>query len=93
MVKAEWGSRRICYKCGARFYDLKKEPALCPKCGADQAKAPPKMSAGSPARARVRAVLPEEVADVDDRPDEDFEEIEEIGIEEIEPAEAPEDEI
>lgn len=92
MVKPEWGGRHICYKCGARFYDMKKEPVLCPKCGADQVKAPPKMSTGSPARARVRAVLPEEV-DVDDRPDEDFEEIEEIGLEEIEPADAAEDEV
>lgn len=27
------GVKRICPNCGARFYDLNKKPALCPKCG------------------------------------------------------------
>lgn len=26
------GQKRICYSCGAKFYDLEKEPAICPKC-------------------------------------------------------------
>ncbi len=33
MVKPEWGLKRICLGCGARFYDLKRDPILCPKCG------------------------------------------------------------
>ena len=32
MVKAEWGTKRACPKCGAKFYDLQKVPAVCPKC-------------------------------------------------------------
>ena len=34
MVKAEWGSKRSCPKCGERFYDLGKEdPCVCIECG------------------------------------------------------------
>ncbi len=33
MVKLEWGTKRSCQGCGARFYDLLKSPILCPKCG------------------------------------------------------------
>ena len=34
MANAEWGSKRTCQSCGARFYDLRRTPAECPKCGA-----------------------------------------------------------
>ena len=34
MVKAEWGAKRICPSCGTRYYDLRREPVMCPKCGA-----------------------------------------------------------
>jgi uncharacterized protein (TIGR02300 family) len=34
MVKAEWGTKRTCPKCGTRFYDLTKdEPVECIECG------------------------------------------------------------
>src|SRR3712207_6606124 len=34
MVKAEWGTKRSCPKCGTRFYDLGKEdPVTCISCG------------------------------------------------------------
>jgi uncharacterized protein (TIGR02300 family) len=34
MVKAEWGTKRGCPKCGTRFYDLTKdEPVTCISCG------------------------------------------------------------
>lgn len=33
MVKYEWGVKRTCQGCSARFYDLLKSPILCPKCG------------------------------------------------------------
>jgi uncharacterized protein (TIGR02300 family) len=33
MQKAEWGVKRTCLSCGARFYDLKRTPVVCPKCG------------------------------------------------------------
>jgi uncharacterized protein (TIGR02300 family) len=32
MAKAAWGVKRTCQGCGARFYDLQREPIICPKC-------------------------------------------------------------
>jgi hypothetical protein len=33
MVKAEWGTKHGCPKCGARFYDLgKDDPVTCIEC-------------------------------------------------------------
>ena len=34
MTKAEWGTKRICSECGTRYYDMRKDPPICPKCGA-----------------------------------------------------------
>src|SRR5438128_9936914 len=33
VVKANWGTKRTCQSCSARFYDLNKSPIKCPKCG------------------------------------------------------------
>lgn len=33
MAKPEWGAKRVCQSCGARFYDMQKEPPVCPVCG------------------------------------------------------------
>lgn len=32
MAKAEWGTKRICPNCGARYYDMKKKAPVCPSC-------------------------------------------------------------
>jgi uncharacterized protein (TIGR02300 family) len=36
MAKPELGTKRVCVSCAARFYDLTKQPAVCPKCGTEQ---------------------------------------------------------
>jgi uncharacterized protein (TIGR02300 family) len=36
MARPELGTKRVCAACGARFYDLSKFPAICPKCGTEQ---------------------------------------------------------
>lgn len=33
MAKPEWGVKRICPNCGARYYDMRKDPPVCPTCG------------------------------------------------------------
>ena len=33
VAKAEWGTKRQCPKCGARFYDLNNSPIVCISCG------------------------------------------------------------
>ncbi len=35
MANPEWGTKRHCASCGAIFYDFKKDPILCPKCGTE----------------------------------------------------------
>ena len=32
LAKPEWGNKHICPSCGARYYDLQREPVVCPKC-------------------------------------------------------------
>jgi uncharacterized protein (TIGR02300 family) len=34
VAKAELGTKRQCRNCSSRFYDLGREPIICPKCGA-----------------------------------------------------------
>lgn len=33
MAKPELGIKRQCLSCAAKFYDLNRDPILCPKCG------------------------------------------------------------
>ncbi len=33
MAKPEWGTKRVCQSCAARFYDLGRSPIVCPNCG------------------------------------------------------------
>lgn len=66
MAKPEWGTKRLCQSCGAKFYDLMRTPITCPKCGAvfhvetDSRRRP--KPAPEPARKRKE----EEVADAAD---------------------------
>ena len=32
MAKNDLGTKRQCQSCGAKFYDLGKDPIICPKC-------------------------------------------------------------
>ena len=53
MAKPELGTKRVCVSCGARFYDLTKAPAVCPKCATEQ-------PIEQPRQRRVAAALPED---------------------------------
>ena len=33
LAKSEWGVKRTCLACATRFYDMRKNPILCPSCG------------------------------------------------------------
>ena len=57
MAKPELGSKRQCQNCGAKFFDLNRDPILCPKCGATFQ--PPALS-----RASVRAAAEDEEAEL-----------------------------
>ncbi len=72
MAELNWGIKRSCNGCGERYYDLKKTPPTCPKCGviADLG-APVKGKRGRPS---LKAVLPVDDLDLSDdknSPDDD----------------------
>ncbi len=56
------GTKYVCFKCGTKFYDLKKPVPACPKCGADQRDAP--TTKGGSARA-PRQAAPREAEEAD----------------------------
>ena len=57
-VKAERGTKRTCQnnQCGARFYDLNREPAICPICQTayDIGLAPQAVAAAAPRPSEAR---------------------------------------
>ncbi len=63
MAKPEWGTKRECLKCGARYYDLRRDPIVCPKCDSVYEAEPAKGKARAAAEdAAPAAVKPEVVA-------------------------------
>ncbi|ARJ70532.1 FYDLN acid domain-containing protein [Paracoccus contaminans] len=58
MPKEEWGTKRLCPVCAARFYDLRNDPMTCPACGSE-------FSAESLTSARTRSMIAEKAASRD----------------------------
>ena len=52
VAKPELGAKRQCQACGAKFFDLNKDPIVCPKCGTVFQGAP--RARASPRRKRTR---------------------------------------
>jgi len=44
MAHPKYGDRYECFQCGTKFYTMGRPEPLCPKCGANQKKAPKKPS-------------------------------------------------
>lgn len=80
MPAKDLGTKHVCFKCGAKFYDLKKPDPICPKCGADQREAAAKPEGR---RSRLSAV-PKIVEPVEPAEKEEAEEIDEVEDEEVE---------
>jgi uncharacterized protein (TIGR02300 family) len=59
VAKPELGTKRLCGGCGAKFYDLNKDPIVCPKCATVFEAAPSARLRPEAARAPV---MPEEAA-------------------------------
>jgi uncharacterized protein (TIGR02300 family) len=87
MAKPELGTKRVCVSCGAKFYDLTKTPAVCPKCGTEQPPEQPRVRRSSgnvmeeKRRAKVLPVPGIEDPDVETDADTDAEEVEEDVLE------------
>ena len=59
MPKPELGTKRQCQNCGAKFFDLAKDPIVCPKCGTVY------QVASMPARSSARGKAAEDEPEVE----------------------------
>ena len=73
MARAELGTKRLCGACSAKFYDLGKDPIICPKCEEVFVPEPVVQSRRAPAPAPapvavapVAAVVPAEAEEKDE---------------------------
>jgi uncharacterized protein (TIGR02300 family) len=82
VAKPELGTKRLCSNCGAKFYDLSKNPIVCPKCHTvlELAAAPPR-SRPDAAAARAPAPAPEEEVVAPEVADAEFVSLEEADAE------------
>lgn len=71
MAKPDWGKKLTCPSCGARFYNLNKEPATCPKCEATVEIQPVLKPRRTPAEAPKPKKVVKKVSDDDDDDDVD----------------------
>ncbi len=85
MAKPEWGTKRTCQSCGARFYDFGRSPITCPVCNAvfdvetlaraRRSRPTARLAEEAHEPAVVEAELPDEAdAEVEDVGDDDAEE-------------------
>lgn len=73
------GTKYVCFSCQTKFYDLGREVALCPKCGADQKDADSSPAPVSKSRKVVEVVVEDEV-EIDETPDRDVSDDEEVDL-------------
>ncbi|RMF02073.1 MAG: TIGR02300 family protein [Alphaproteobacteria bacterium] len=67
-TKAERGTKRVCGECGGKFYDLNRDPIICPLCEAvytPQDLEPPIEEEKPAAEEKVAAKTPEEADPVE----------------------------
>ncbi|PZW47061.1 uncharacterized protein (TIGR02300 family) [Humitalea rosea] len=97
MAKPDLGLKRTCVACAAKFYDMGKTPAVCPKCGTEQPAEQPRARRAplpvDPKLAKRAAAAPAEGddAEVEDAPEdealddaEELEDADEVIADEIE---------
>jgi hypothetical protein len=77
LAKPELGTKRQCQYCGAKFFDLNKDPFVCPKCGTVFQGAVPVRAAAKPKEEEAEVKAGEEkvaepaVNDVEEDADDD----------------------
>ena len=95
MVKAEWGTKRICLNCGARFYDMQRDPIVCPACSTTLdpvVQSRPRRTRAAPKLAAVAAVAgPAAVTEPDEELETEDEDEAVIVADDDEEADAEED--
>jgi uncharacterized protein (TIGR02300 family) len=92
VAKPELGTKRLCASCSAKFYDLNKDPIVCPKCNTVYVVAPvvtrgrpdaaaAAAAAATAAAAAARAAAPVEEAAVPEPAEAEFVSLEEADAE------------
>ena len=66
MAAKDMGTKHTCFKCGVKFYDMKKPEPVCPKCGADQRESPALRPPDKAERKRAARAAVEEPAVVEE---------------------------
>ena len=92
MAKPEWGEKHRCTSCGKPFYDMQRDPIVCPACGTEHVpekllKPRKTVSAPSPAKKPAPAA-----ADTDQEEGEDILLNDDAILEAEEGADLPDDE-
>jgi uncharacterized protein (TIGR02300 family) len=80
VAKPELGTKRLCGNCAAKFYDLNKDPIVCPKCATVLTLAPVSSRSRGGEAARAKAPV-EEDAVVPETADAEFVSLEEADAE------------
>jgi uncharacterized protein (TIGR02300 family) len=82
VAKPELGTKRLCGNCGAKFYDLSKDPIICPKCHTVlELAAVSSRSRSDAAAARAAAPAPEEETVVPETAEAEFVSLEDADAE------------
>jgi uncharacterized protein (TIGR02300 family) len=82
VAKPELGTKRLCGNCGAKFYDLSKDPIVCPKCHTVlELAAVSSRSRSDSAAARAAAPAPEEETVVPETAEAEFVSLEDADAE------------
>ena len=81
MAKPELGTKRLCNSCGVKFYDLNKDPIVCPKCATVMQVASVARARPDAAAMRSPATAPEEEAVVPETTDAEFVSLEDADAE------------
>ena len=80
MAKPEWGAKRVCRGCGTRFYDMKKDPIVCPSCEAEYQLVEPLVAKKEAKAAKKEAKKPVKKEVVEEEADIPEDELEDLGI-------------
>ena len=85
VAKPELGAKRLCQACGAKYYDLMRDPIVCPKCGATFVAVALVSSAAALRAAKAeaaRAKAAKAADDLADKPEEADEDLDTISLDE-----------
>ena len=82
MAKPELGAKRTCQACGAKYYDLMRDPIVCPKCGTTFVATVIVSSAAAVRAAKAEALRNKKAAEDEAETPEEAEDLDTIPLEE-----------